>query len=422
MKTKILVRGPALSQSGYGEQTRFALRSLRSREDIFDIYLFNVNWGKTGEIFRDNEEREWLDNIIKKTLFYQQQMNNQGYYDISLQVTIPNEWKPMAPINIGYTAGIETTHVAPQWIELGEQMDHIILVSNHAREVYQRTSIDVEEQGGTIIKENVSVTKPMTTVNYPTRVVEPNLRELNLTTDFNFLTFAQWGPRKNLNRTVKCFVEEFLNEDVGLIVKTNIAKNNVIDRYNTKSRLKKILDKFPDTRRCKVYLLHGHMSEEELSGLYQHPKIKAYVSMTHGEGFGLPLFEAAYYGLPIAAPLWSGQCDFLFMPVKNKKGKEKMKPMVAKIDYDLERIPAEAVWDGVLDKNSSWAFPKISSYRNKLREIHKDYNRFKSQANVLKEWLLDNFKAEDKYAEFVKCITDTMESTKEEEGQQVVVL
>ena len=39
---KVLVRGPALSQSGYGEHTRFLLRALRSREDIFDIHLLNV--------------------------------------------------------------------------------------------------------------------------------------------------------------------------------------------------------------------------------------------------------------------------------------------------------------------------------------------------------------------------------------------
>ena len=48
MKTKILVRAPVLSRSGYGEQSRFALRSLRSREDRFDIYLLNVSWGQTG--------------------------------------------------------------------------------------------------------------------------------------------------------------------------------------------------------------------------------------------------------------------------------------------------------------------------------------------------------------------------------------
>ena len=44
MKKKILVRGPVLSQSGYGEQARFALRSLRSREDLFDIYVQPINY------------------------------------------------------------------------------------------------------------------------------------------------------------------------------------------------------------------------------------------------------------------------------------------------------------------------------------------------------------------------------------------
>ena len=55
MKKKIFVRGPMLSQSGYGEQARFALRALRSREDIFDIHLQPIRWGETGWIWEDNE-------------------------------------------------------------------------------------------------------------------------------------------------------------------------------------------------------------------------------------------------------------------------------------------------------------------------------------------------------------------------------
>ena len=45
---KVLVRGPALSQSGYGEHTRFILRSLQKFPETFDVYLVNVNWGVTG--------------------------------------------------------------------------------------------------------------------------------------------------------------------------------------------------------------------------------------------------------------------------------------------------------------------------------------------------------------------------------------
>ena len=39
MRKKIFVRGPVLTQSGYGEQARFALRSLRSQPDLFDVYI-----------------------------------------------------------------------------------------------------------------------------------------------------------------------------------------------------------------------------------------------------------------------------------------------------------------------------------------------------------------------------------------------
>ena len=34
-KKKIIVRGPAMSLSGYGEQCRFALRALREYDEIY---------------------------------------------------------------------------------------------------------------------------------------------------------------------------------------------------------------------------------------------------------------------------------------------------------------------------------------------------------------------------------------------------
>ena len=66
---KIIVRGPALSRSGYGEQTRFALRSLRAYEDEFDIFLINTNWGRTGWDWEDTEERRWMDDIEENLNF-----------------------------------------------------------------------------------------------------------------------------------------------------------------------------------------------------------------------------------------------------------------------------------------------------------------------------------------------------------------
>ena len=137
MKKKILVVGPVLSQTGYGEQCRFALRGLMTRQDIFDVFVQPVPWGKSSWIPLNSEERYWIDSLVRKTVFHTQ---NKGTFDVSFQVTIPNEWKKIAPINIGYTAGIETTRVAPEWIEKSKIMDKIIVVSNHSKNIYLDTT------------------------------------------------------------------------------------------------------------------------------------------------------------------------------------------------------------------------------------------------------------------------------------------
>ena len=137
MKKKIYVRGPVLSQSGYGEQSRFALRALRSREDLYDIYIQPVPWGKTGWIWEDSEFRQWMDNRINETATLIKAKNLKP--DVSLQITIPNEFEKICPINIGYTAGIETTLVAPKWLQKGNDMDKILVVSDHAKGTYVNT-------------------------------------------------------------------------------------------------------------------------------------------------------------------------------------------------------------------------------------------------------------------------------------------
>ena len=114
MKKKIFVRGPVLSQSGYGEQSRFALRSLRSREDLFDVFIQPTAWGQTGWIWKNDEFRQWMDEKITLTqvLIHKKQLQA----DMSLQITIPNEFQKIAPMNVGYTAGIETTAVSASFL------------------------------------------------------------------------------------------------------------------------------------------------------------------------------------------------------------------------------------------------------------------------------------------------------------------
>mgnify|MGYP003649868877 CR=1 FL=1 len=142
MKT-ILLKGPVLTRSGYGEQARFALRSLASRPDLYDIYIAPTGWGKTSWIFENNVERQWIDDLINKTSKF---LAAGKRFDMSLQVTIPNEWERIAPFNIGYTAGIETTKVAPEWIEKANIMDKIVVVSNHSKNVFEDTTYMLQNE------------------------------------------------------------------------------------------------------------------------------------------------------------------------------------------------------------------------------------------------------------------------------------
>ena len=399
MKKKILGTGPILTSSGYGEQARFALRALRSREDLFDIYISPTPWGHCGWIHENNEERAWLDSIIMKTVAYAQATNNNPHYDMSLQITIPNEWKKLAPINVGYTAGIETNKISPHWIQPSNQMDKIIVVSNFAKKGFENGVYTAQDQNGNQVP-NFKVTTPIEVVNYSVRKSDAVQIDLPLTTDFNFLTIAQNGPRKNLANTIKWFIEEFKNDsNVGLICKTHTAGASQIDRENTVNNITNLLNSHKD-RKCKVYVLHGDMSEAELVGLYTHPKVKALLSLSHGEGFGLPIFEAAGYGLPVITTEWSGPTDFMYCP--NKEGK--IKPHFAKVTYSLQPIQQEAVWNGVIEKDTMWAFPNGMSAKEQMREVYKNWDRFRGQAKRLAAHIEKEFEEDKIYNMFVEQI------------------
>ena len=396
---KILVRGPALSQSGYGEHTRFLLRSLRNYPELFDIYLAAVPWGQTSWIWEDNEERQWIDSILPKTIEYAQQ---GGTFDISLQVTIPNEWEKLAPINIGVTAGIETTKIAPIWIEKSMLMDKIIVVSEHAKYGFDNTEYPAQnpQTGEQFLAK---VTCPIDVVGYPVKNIEPAKLDLDLRDDFNFLVVGTWIPRKNLENTIKWFVEEFYDQKVGLVVKTSLAKNSLKDRRQASIKLEEALKEY-EGRECQVYLLHGDMTEEEMTGLYQHDKIKALINNAHGEGFGLPIFEAAYNGLPIVSPAWGGQNDFLYVPAKDKKGKIKNTPMFTSVAYDMKQIQPEARWDGVLQPDSQWSFPKEWSYKKSLRSLVKEYGSAKSKAKKLQKYVKNEFASDKQLLKLAESI------------------
>jgi glycosyltransferase involved in cell wall biosynthesis len=158
--------------------------------------------------------------------------------------------------------------------------------------------------------------------------------------------YLKWVLEKSSENTIKWFVEEFIDQEVGLILKSNLRSNSRIDKEHIEASLESILSSYPD-RKCSVSLLHGDLSEGQMRALYEHDKVKAMVNISHGEGFGLPMFEAARCALPIISVGWSGQVDFL-------------------------------------NHNDRDYFLKVS-YKMALRMMYKNYDELKTQATDLQE-------------------------------------
>ncbi len=378
-KRKILVRGPALSRSGYGEHCRSVLRALRS-DNRNEIYLLNVGWGHSGWIAEDTEERDWIDDLIMRTARAVQ----SGVRDFatSIQVQLPSEWQKLCEHNIGVTAGVETTKATEEWSKACLEMDRVLVPSQHSKNCFSEQA-----------QENIEV------INFPARKLKTKKVDFNVETNFNFLTVAQWNPRKNLEQTITSFVQEFQNEEVGLIIKTGVAGGSHIDRYQIKERLEMLLNHAVQNRKCKVYLFHGSLSDEEMVSLYKNKNISAYITTSHGEGFGLPVFEAAQHGIPVIAPNWGGIKDF-------------SGDSFIELEYEEKELEEYQVWEGVLEKDSKWCFPKTSSVRSQMREVYSNLNKYKKQAKAHQNFISENFTEQSinmRYNNVIQSVIDTTE-------------
>ena len=190
------------------------------------------------------------------------------------------------------------------------------------------------------------------------------------------MTVAQWSPRKNIEQCVYAFMQEFQNEEVGLILKLNYQGNSNLDRQYIKEGMSRFVSSVDS--KCKVYLLHGNLRESQVRGLYENKNINSYISTSRGEGFGLPVFEAAQSGLPVITPYWSGVCDFL------------SKENITEIDYSLVQVGEENA-QSMMNPESSWAETSVDSIKSALREAYVDASGKCDLAREQSENIKNNF-------------------------------
>jgi len=419
MKPLMIVTAPVATRSGYGSHSRDLVRSLIEM-DRFDIKINSMKWGNCP--MNALNERDPNDKVILDRILTSPNVERQP--DVHIQISVPNEFTPLAKYNIGITAGIETTIATPEWVQGMNKMDMNIVPSNFTKETFERTIYEQIDENTKQKAGELRLTKPVEVLfeGVDTNVYKKltKIESEDLKAEFEkipekniFLYTGHWlqgnlgNDRKDTGMLIKTFLETFKNysKPPALLLKTSGANFSIIDRNDIADKIASIKDsvkgKLPN-----IYFLHGDLTDEEMNEMYNHPKIRAHITFTHGEGFGRPLLEASLSEKPVVAPNWSGHIDFL------TKTNAILLPG-ALTDVSTESFPKE-----MIGENAKWFTINYQYASQVMKKLYKSNRKEILNAKKLANYNRGKFSLKAMTSQFSKILDNYLPKF-EQQPQQV---
>ena len=375
MKPLFIISSPFDTYSGYGARSRDLIKAI-IETNKYNVRLLSQRWGNTPFGFcNDNSEWKHLYDLVL--------LNNQlpQQPEIWAQVTIPNEFQPIGKFNIGFTAGIETTMCAGDWLEGMNRMDLNIVSSEHSKKVFVETQFEKRNKQTNALEGHVKLEKPIEVLfegadtNIYKVINTPCSLDIQIKEKFAYLFVGHWmqgdlgEDRKNVGLLIKAFFETFKNKinAPALILKTSQVGSSYMDREEILKKIKQIRKTVNSKNLPNVYLLHGDFTDEEMNELYNHSKVKAMISLTKGEGFGRPLLEFTLVKKPLITTGWSGQMDFLNPEFNNLIGGQ------------LTNVHPSAANQWLLAE-SQWISPDHGQIGHYLKDVFENYKNYTDKA------------------------------------------
>lgn len=343
---KVLYISSYLGFSGYAAAARGYVRALhKSGVDLVLRYI-KYDDGKEYQL------EDWDRKLFTRTA---------NDVDVILQHTTPNELavQPEGKRNakhIGMLA-TETDLISNEWAQSLNRMDAVI--------TFCPMSADAIRNAG--VKVPVYVVPHTFEIDQYSADIEPfhTLTGLPLEGEDKpciFYNISQISHKKGIDKLLRAYWGAFQNgENVTLVLKGYIGQ---MKRVNEDEQILNFLNEVKDGTRLPTYprvlILHDILGEREIQRL--HATCDAYVNASNGEGWSLPLFEAAAHGNAVVSTKWGGPEVFLndheFYSVRHS-----IEPV-----YNMKHS-----FQYMFTSRENWAEPSVTSMIEQIRLAYKDY-------------------------------------------------
>ena len=254
---------------------------------------------------------------------------------------MPNRCHPdRAKPNFNYTM-FEAAGIPADWVWRAKHYRRVVVPTESCREAWVRSGVEESRVrvcplgvGGEYFSQTV---EPLALWSLDGRPVS------SFTT--RFLNIAELRPRKNHIGLLRTWIRATRAEDDAVLILKCTSTPSLFDLFGADLADMQAEIGRSFTEAAPVILLTSLMSDEEMRGLYH--TATHYISMSHGEGWDLPMMEAATAGLQLIAPDHSGYRTYL-------------------TPHDAEMIPAvetPASFDGRVGREDAIFFHGLSWWR-----------------------------------------------------------
>lgn len=221
---------------------------------------------------------------------------------------------------IGYVTW-ETDTLPSHWAKLLNQVDRLLVPCQWNKEVFIKGGVTIPID----VVPHIMRRDVQTADNRPRRADDK---------PFVFYLIETWTPRKAIWKTIRCYLDTFTQEDNALLVVktsetshsgTKLARFEKLANLYTYLRAKLKIPPWLRIRRgtdryttdltkeygspAPIRFITDELSDDQINDL--HRSGDCYVSLCHGEGWGLGAFDAAAFGNGVIITGYGGQLDYL---------------------------------------------------------------------------------------------------------------